>query len=70
MNFEKIISQHPEIFSVGFYNTDRTWFNVWERCRPDEQYDYTYCAPWERGSLIARGSDEDGYWERPLADFC
>ena len=69
MNFEKIVTLHQEIYSVGFYSTDGTWFYTWERGR-DEDHDLTLAAPWERGELIARFSEEGGYSERPLADFC
>lgn len=67
---ENIITLHPEVFSVGFYDADGTWFNVWERDRPDEDQDLTLAAPWERGQLIARFSEEEGYGEAPLAEFC
>lgn len=63
---------HTAIFAIGFYDTDGTWFYVWERSRPDEDYDLTLAAPWERGELIARyhAAGEEGYRERPLTDFC
>lgn len=70
MNFENIVTLHPEISSIGFYSTDGTWFYVWEDCRPDEDQDLTLAAPWERGELIARFSDKEGYGEAPLAEFC
>ena len=69
MNFRNIVTLHPEIFAVGFYSTDGTWFYTWERNR-DEDYDLSLAAPWERGELIARFSDKEGYGEAPLADFC
>lgn len=68
MNFENIALH--QIFAVGFYDADGTWFYVWERSRPDEDQDLTLAAPWERGELVARYSSGESYGERPLADFC